>query len=95
MRLLDVIIKPSLTEKATKLAGRKVYAFEVDLKATKYHVKQVLQKLYKVKVGKVRMVHRMGKIRRGGRKMVEKKLPDTKVAYVSIKTGKIDLFPQA
>ncbi len=95
MRLSDVIIKPSLTEKATKLAINKVYSFEVDLRATKYQVRQVLEKLYKVKVSKVRMLHRMGKVRRSGRKMVEKKSAETKIAYVFVKTGKIDLFPQA
>jgi len=95
MRINDVIIAPILTEKATNLVKNQVYMFEVHLKATKYQIKEVLEKLYSVKISNIRTMVRKGKIRRVGKKMISKKITDKKIAFVKVVKGKIDIFPQA
>ncbi|MCL4363677.1 50S ribosomal protein L23 [Patescibacteria group bacterium] len=95
MNIKEVIINPVLTEKATNLTKDKVYMFNVSLNANKSKIKTVLEKIYKVKVASVGIMIRKGKKRRLGRRMVEKKLSDRKIAFVKLKEGKIDLFPQA
>ena len=95
MDIKEVIIKPALTEKATNLTKDQVYMFYVNLKANKLQVKNVLEKIYKVKVADVRIMIRKGKTRRSGRRMIERKLTNKKIAFVKLKEGKIDLFPQA
>jgi len=94
MKINDIIISPILTEKATKLANSKVYSFLVTLKTTKSSVKNTLEALYKVKVGKIRIISRKGKIKKVGRKSIPKQLPNKKIALVEIKEGTIPLFPQ-
>ncbi|MEN9327528.1 MAG: hypothetical protein RI947_336 [Candidatus Parcubacteria bacterium] len=95
MNIEHVVIKPILTEKSTNLTKNNVYTFEVALKANKHSVASALEKVYKVKVGTVRMLQRMGKMKKAGKMMRLKKLPDTKIAYVTLTEGKIDLFPQS
>jgi len=95
MKINNVLIRPVLTEKATQLANRKIYAFEVNPDASKRQVAVALEKLYKIKIGVVRTITHAGKIRRTGKKMVPKKTTNQKIAYVTVKEGKIDLFPQA
>lgn len=94
MKINEVLIKPVLTEKATNLAKNMTYMFEVDMRTNKHKVKTVLEKLYKVKVGAIRIMVRKGKEKRVGKRSTTKKLSDKKIALVSIKEGKIDLFPQ-
>ena len=94
MKINDTILKPVLTEKATTQAQMKVYTFEVAKKATKFTVKQTLEKLYGVKVGNVKMLIRKGKIKKVGRKMKSKQQPDIKIAHVQLKEGSITIFPQ-
>lgn len=94
MKADQVIVKPILTEKATELAKNQVYAFETHIKANKFQIKNVLERFYKVKVDKIRITVRKGKEKRAGRRMIGKRLPDKKIAYVKVKEGKIDLFPQ-
>lgn len=89
------IIKPILTEKATNLVKDNLYMFEVGIEANKARIKQEVEKLFPVKVVKVTMQLRKGKTRKVGRKQVIKKLSDRKIAYVKVREGKIDLFPQA
>ncbi len=51
----DIIKRPILTEKALRLRDeQRTYVFEVDLKATKVDIKQAVEKLFGVKVEKVR-----------------------------------------
>lgn len=91
----QVLISPVLTEKATNLTKEKVYTFVVAGHANKNQVKEALEVMYKVTVDKVRVFNRKGKEKRTGKKMSARKLPDEKIARVTIKDGKIDLFPQA
>ena len=94
MLINEVLIKPILTEKATNLVQNQVYMFEVDKKANKFQIKQALEKLYKVKTGKVKIMIRKGKEKKTGKKMKIKKTSDRKIAFIKLIEGKIDLFPQ-
>lgn len=95
MKIEKVFIKPIVTEKATGLASRQIYAFEVNTKANKAQIAAALEKLYKVKVAGVQVILRKGKSKKVGRLGKTKKLADKKIALVKVSEGKIDLFPQA
>jgi len=95
MKINNVLIKPVLTEKTTTLAKNNVYVFVVNLKANKDKVKEVVEKLFKVKVGVVRILIRKGKIRKTGKKMIPKKQSDRKIAFIKLEEGRINIFPQA
>lgn len=95
MKITEVIYKPIITEKTSQLSQNKVYTFEVNPQADKDKVAQTLETLFKVKVGSVKTVIRKGKIKKVGRKLIPKKRPDIKIAYVTLLEGNIDLFPQS
>jgi len=64
----SVIIRPLITEQTTHFAGTKgAYCFEVSKKANKQEIKNAVEKVYSVKVSKVRTANRKGKYRRRGR----------------------------
>lgn len=93
MDFKDIIIEPVLTEKATNLAKNNVYMFKVNLKANKFQIKNLIEKVYQVKVEFVRSIIKKGKKKRLGRRMITKKLSNKKIVYVKLKEGKIDIFP--
>ncbi|MDO8608959.1 MAG: 50S ribosomal protein L23 [bacterium] len=94
MNINSVLIGPVLTEKATILSKQQVFTFYVNHDAKKSQIKEVVEKLYKVKVSGIRIMVRKGKLKRVGRKGKSKKMADTKLAFVELKEGKIELFPQ-
>jgi large subunit ribosomal protein L23 len=64
----SVIIRPLVTEQGVHFANQKsAYSFEVNKKANKMEVKNAIEKIYGVKVSKVRTANRKGKYRRRGR----------------------------
>jgi large subunit ribosomal protein L23 len=94
-RLYEVIRRPILTEKVMRLRENKnMVAFEVDINANKKEIKEAVEKLFNVKVKKVRtLVIRGKRIRRG---LVEGKRSNWKKAYVELKEGdRIDYFEGA
>ena len=95
MKLNEIIIQPVLTEKTTKLAAANYYAFKVSKLANKHDIKKALEQIFQVEVATIKIVNRKGKTRKVGRRMTIKQMPNTKIAYIKLKTGKIDLFPQA
>lgn len=94
MHLHNVLIKPNITEKSLKKAKEAVYCFSVAKAVSKRQIRQAVEELYKVKIAKITVVSRSGKWRRVGKKQVRKKLPSTKLAYVKVTNGSIDLFPK-
>lgn len=79
-----VIIRPRITEKATLLSEKKVYAFEVAPRATANDVKYAIMTQYKVTPRKVNMVQtpdEMKPSRRGGKTRVS----GVRKAYVFLK----------
>ena len=60
-----VIIRPLVTEKGTHLSERhNAYTFEVHPSATKLDIREAVQKIWDVRVDKVRTQNRSGKPRR-------------------------------
>ncbi len=63
-----VIIRPLITEQGMHFANTKgAYSFEVNKGANKAQIKNAVQKIYSVKVRKVRTANCPGKYRRKGR----------------------------
>lgn len=94
MRVSDVLIKPQITEKAMDRVSRNIYSFQVNTAANKHQIKAAVASLFKVEVGPVRVIVRKGKIRRVGKRRMIKKLPDKKIAHITVTKGTIDLFPK-
>ncbi|MDD4091110.1 MAG: 50S ribosomal protein L23 [Smithellaceae bacterium] len=86
MELHQVIRKILLTEKSNldREAANK-YHFEVDRRANKVEIGQAVEKLFKVKVTEVRVIHVLGKKKRMGRVMGKKS--DWKKAIVTLAEG--------
>jgi len=64
----NVIIRPLVTEQGMHFAStRSAYSFEVNKKANKIQIKNAVERIYNVKVLKVRTANRPGKYRRRGR----------------------------
>jgi large subunit ribosomal protein L23 len=65
-----IIIKPLVTEQGMHFANVKgQYCFQVDKRANKTEIKGAVEKIYGVKVDKVRTANHKGKPRRRGRAM--------------------------
>ena len=89
---LSVLVRPLITEKATRLHGENKYAFEVQRAANKLQIKSAVEKGFEVKVANVNVINMKGKPRlvRGNR---IKHRPDWKKAIVTLAAGdKIELF---
>ena len=64
----NVIIRPIITEQGMHFANVKgAYSFQVNKRANKAEVKRAVEKIYGVKVDKVRTSNHKGKRRRRGR----------------------------
>jgi large subunit ribosomal protein L23 len=88
----NIIIRPLITEQGTHLAGKvSAYPFEVNKGANKQQIKGAVERLYNVKVSKVRTANRKGKFRRKGKMLGY--TPDWKKAVIYLeKDYHIDLF---
>ncbi len=63
----NIIIRPLITEQGMHFANTKsAYCFEVNKKANKAQIKNAVERIYSVKVLKVRTANRPGKFRRRG-----------------------------
>jgi large subunit ribosomal protein L23 len=64
----NVIIRPLITEQGMHFASTKgAYCFEVNRRANKAQIRSAVEKIYGVKVLKIRTANRRGKHRRRGR----------------------------
>jgi large subunit ribosomal protein L23 len=88
--LLDTIISPTITEKATSLSEFNKVVFKVHKNASKNSIKRSVEKIFKVKVTKINTINFKSK-----RKIVQGKKsikPGYKKAIVTLKKGQsIDL----
>ncbi len=85
-RLLQVIVAPQITEKATYIADKyQQIAFKVRTDATKLEIKAAVELVFKVEVLAVTTINVGGKTKRAGKSMGKRK--DWKKAYVSLKPG--------
>ena len=66
----SVVIRPIVTEQGMHFANVKgAYSFEVHREANKAEIKNAIEKIYGVKVDKVRTANHKGKHRRRGRRI--------------------------
>ena len=88
--LLDTIISPRITEKATSLSEYNKIVFKVNDGATKKSIKRSVEKIFKVNVIKVNTINLKGKTKSVHGKKVNKS--GYKKAIVTLKKGQsIDL----
>ena len=93
-RLLQVILAPIVTEKATFVAEKyQQVAFRVVDSATKPEIKAAVELLFKVQVESVQVLNRKGKVKRFGRFMGKRR--SERKAYVSLKDGQEIDFAEA
>ena len=93
---MDIQIKPIVTEKATAYSEKQnCYAFAVSPDANKYQIKDIVEKLYNVRVEKVNIANYAGKrvqrYTKGG--LIRGQHAAFKKAYVTVAEGqKIDYY---
>ncbi len=86
-----IIKRPLVTEKSSDLRESNWYVFAVDKRSNKVEIRDAVEKIFKVKVGKVRTLVTTGKkVKRFGR--VSGKRSSIKKAYVQLKEGVIEFF---
>jgi large subunit ribosomal protein L23 len=85
-RLMQVILAPVVTEKATFVAEKnQQIAFRVVGNATKPEIKAAVELMFKVEVESVQVLNTKGKEKRFGRFMGRRR--NERKAYVSLKDG--------
>jgi large subunit ribosomal protein L23 len=93
---MDIEIKPIVTEKATAYSEKlNCYTFAVSPDANKFQIKDIVEKLYNVRVERVNIANYAGKRKqrytRSG--LLRGKTPAFKKAYVIVAEGqKIDYY---
>ena len=85
MHLSEVLRRPLVTEKNTTLQAEGKYVFEIADEATKFQVRQAVEKSFKVKVTAVNVVTLPGKMRRIGKRQVQTQ--PWKKAIVTLREG--------
>ena len=85
-RLMNVILAPHVSEKATSRADtQNQHVFSVAKNANKLEVKKAIEKMFEVEVAEVKLLNIHGKLKRIGRRFGKRK--DWKKAYVKLKEG--------
>ncbi|MCP5232472.1 MAG: 50S ribosomal protein L23 [Rhodocyclaceae bacterium] len=85
-RLMQVLLAPQISEKATFVADKnEQVVFRVAPDATKPEVKAAVELLFKVEVKSVQVANVKGKVKRFGRSFGRRK--DWKKAFVCLKPG--------
>ena len=85
-RLMNIILTPHVSEKATmKADSENQHVFSVAKDANKLEVKNAVEKMFEVEVENVQLLNVTGKLKRVGRKFGKRK--DWKKAYVKLKEG--------
>ena len=86
-----IIKLPIVTEKSTQVRENDWYVFSVDKKSNKKEVRDSIEKIFDVKVDKVRVLVTSGKVIKRYGKPVGKR-SSIKKAYVKLKEGEITIF---
>ncbi len=88
MNIFEVIRHPRVTEKSAGLQERgqgRVLTFQVRKEASKHQIREAVEKIFEVKVAKIRTSNYLGKVKRQGR--YSGRRPSWKKAYVTLKPG--------
>ena len=87
----QVVKRPIVTEKTTKLAEMYTYTFEVDRNANKIEIADAVEALFNVKVVSVNVINEVAKAKRVGKYSGFK--PAVSKAIVTLAEGfKIDVY---
>ncbi|HHX80394.1 MAG TPA: 50S ribosomal protein L23 [Acholeplasmataceae bacterium] len=87
----DIIIRPLITEKATKLVDEGKYTFEVKAGVNKIEVKKAIEEVFKVDVVSVNIINVRKKERRVGKYSGYR--PAVRKAVVTLQKGQtLDVF---
>ena len=87
----DILIRPLITEKSTRLIEQGQYTFEVHREANKIQIREAVEKTFNVKVKAVNTLNMPRKERRRGRTVGS--IPGWKKAIVTLQAGEsIDIF---
>jgi large subunit ribosomal protein L23 len=93
---MDIAIKPIITEKSNKLSEKlNCYTFAVSPKANKFQIKDLVEKLYNVRVVKVNVANYAGKRKSRYTKagLIKGSTAAFKKAFVLVKEGQtIDYY---
>ena len=93
---MEIMIKPIVTEKATKLSEKlNCYTFRVSPEANKYQIKDLVEKLYGVKVVRVNTAVVRGKNKSRWTKsgLLRGKTAEWKKAFITLADGEtIDFY---
>ena len=90
-KLLNIVKKPIITDKTTKLLEKNQYCFQVNYNTSKKIIKQAIEYIFSVKVIKINTYHAPRKQRKVGRFHGYK--PHHKKAIVTLSpNNKINLF---
>ena len=85
-RLMQVLVAPIVSEKATMIADKtNAVTFKVLQDATKYEIKAAVQLMFKVDVQSVAVLNIKGKTKRFGKSMGRRN--NIRKAYVTLKAG--------
>ena len=87
----DIIKKPIVTEKSTRLMEMNKYCFVVDRRANKIQIKEAIETIFNVRVLDVNTMQMLGKMKRMGRH--EGRRPNWKKGIVTLEPGsRIEFF---
>ncbi|MFH0993756.1 MAG: 50S ribosomal protein L23, partial [bacterium] len=87
----QIIKRPIVTEKSTKLSEKNQYTFEVDKNANKIEIKAAIETIFNVKVVSVNVINEIAKAKRVGQHSGFK--PAVSKAIVTLAEGfKIDVY---
>ncbi len=89
---LTVVVRPLITEKATRLGGEGKYTFEVRRAANKRQIKEAVEKGFNVKVEKVNVMTMKGKPRRVAGNRIKRSSAWKKAVVTLVAGDKIELF---
>ncbi|HDQ92882.1 MAG TPA: 50S ribosomal protein L23 [Synergistetes bacterium] len=90
----DIIIRPVITEKSSRMMEQNKYTFEVHPRANKIEVRDAVTELFKVKVVKVSTIHMRPKPKRMGAFLGKSR--SWKKAIVTVAAGeRIEFFEGA
>lgn len=93
MHVHDILRRPIISEKNTMLGAQNKYTFEVAPTATKPMIEEAVEKIFKVNVTAVNVVHVPGKLRRVGRQRRPGMTSPWKKAIVTLQPGqRIEFF---
>jgi large subunit ribosomal protein L23 len=89
---LNVVLRPMITEKATRLGAEHKYMFEVRRQANKVQIKEAIEKGFEVNVVAVNVMTMKGKPHRVRGNRIKHR-PNWKKAVVTLAPGdKLELF---